>query len=112
MVRVWSTLLVLAAALAVAWNVSYAKEKDKGGEKKPAKAENVFKKLDTNKDSKLSEEEFTTGRKDPEKAKGLFKKIDTNRDGFVSLDEFKAFSKKMEERAAKKKDKDKKPEKN
>jgi Ca2+-binding EF-hand superfamily protein len=110
MVRVWSTLLVLAAALAVGWNVSYAKEKDKGGEKKPVKAEDVFKKLDADKDGKLSEKEFTTGRKDPEKAKGLFKKIDTDRDGFVSLAEFKAFSKRMEERAAKKKDK--KPEKN
>jgi Ca2+-binding EF-hand superfamily protein len=97
--------------LAVGWNISYAQDKDKGSEKKPPKAENVFKKLDTNKDGKLSEKEFTAGQKDPERAKGWFKKMDTNRDGSVSLDEFKTFSKKMADLAAKKKEAEKKPEK-
>ncbi len=112
MVRVWTTLLVLAVGLAVGSNVALAKKENKGGEKKPAKVEDVFKKLDKNSDNKLSKEEFSARGKDPERAKALFDKVDTDRDGSISLDEFKALAKRMEERAKKKKDQGgKKPEK-
>ena len=56
----------------------------------------LFKRGDTNKDGKLSEEEFTklvSGspklKDKPELIKKLFEKLDTNGDGFLTLDEFK-----------------------
>jgi Ca2+-binding EF-hand superfamily protein len=113
MVRLWTTLLALAVGMAVGSNVALAKKEKKDGEKKPAKAEELFKKLDKNGDGKLSKEEFSAHGKDPKKAEAHFDKIDTDRNGSISPDEFKAFLKKMEERAKKKKEQgsDKKPQK-
>lgn len=113
MVRVWTTLVVFAVALAIGSNVALAKKEKKEGDKKPAKVEDVFKKLDKDSDGKLSKNEFSARGKDPEKAKAAFVKVDANRDGSISMDEFRAFLKRLEERAKKKKDQgsDKKPQK-
>jgi acetyl esterase len=48
-------------------------------------SEQFFQRRDTNKDGKLSREEF------PEGGRQLFDRIDTNQDGFVTLEEDRAF---------------------
>jgi Ca2+-binding EF-hand superfamily protein len=53
----------------------------------------VFKKLDTNGDGKVSLEEFKAGpagKKDPAKAEEIFKKKDKDNDGSLTLEEFSA----------------------
>ncbi|HSI14479.1 MAG TPA: EF-hand domain-containing protein [Chthoniobacter sp.] len=57
----------------------------------------VFKKLDTNGDGKISLDEFKAGpqgKKDPAKAEEIFKKKDKDGDGFLSLEEFSAHGEK------------------
>jgi len=117
MVRIWSTLLVLAVAVAVSVNLASAQEKkDKKKSGKTPTIEERFEKLDTNKDKKLSLDEFKAGpfsKKggDPARIEKMFEKMDANGDKAIDLNEFKDFMKKMAERAKKGKkteDKDKK----
>jgi Ca2+-binding EF-hand superfamily protein len=62
-------------------------------------AVDMFKKIDQNKDGRLSEEEFLSHSRD---AKGnpntssldVFEKMDRNQDGYLSRDEFKSSLKK------------------
>jgi len=62
-------------------------------EKKGKSPEEQFAALDTNKDNKLSKEEFVARVKDDAekkaKAEMRFSRIDKNNDGFLSLEEYK-----------------------
>jgi len=60
---------------------------------KPERKGNPFGKMDTNKDGKISKEEFLASpmaQKNPERAEARFAKLDTDKDGFLSADELKA----------------------
>jgi hypothetical protein len=103
MKRVLSVAAVFALLLSLtapAGAADEAKKKKKDAKKGPD-ATALFAKLDTNKDKKLSKEEFAAfkGLKEPKKEgkepKGLasardewFKKLDTNGDGSLSAEEF------------------------
>jgi len=81
-------IVVSAAAVLFVLGMSVAWAADKA-ERSP---EDLFKRMDTNSDSKLTLEEFT-GKRAGDKAdkmKAMFAKIDKNGDGSVSLEEFKA----------------------
>jgi|GEM_PF-1817118 len=103
MLRVVSRILVVTVACVVVAGVGFAAEKDKKkeGEKKPQiNIEDVFKKLDADKDGKLSFKEYFASsfvkKAGEERAKQRFEKMDTNGDKSVSLEEFKAAFKRME----------------
>lgn len=82
--------------LAIASSLSFAQDTPPpaGGPKhQRPNPEEIFKKLDTNKDGAVSLDEFKAGpraQKDPAKAEEIYKKIDANSDGKVTLEEFKA----------------------
>ena len=63
-----------------------------GAKAKPKKSTTdrnaLFDRRDTNKDGKLTFEEFMQGQPDPEQAKLRFTKFDTNKDGVLSREEF------------------------
>jgi len=111
MLRVLSRILVVTVACLVIAGVGFAaeKEKKKEGEKKPPfNIEDMFKKLDADKDGKLSFKEYFASpfvkKGGEERAKQRFEKMDTNGDKSVSLEEFKAAFKRMEgEKKAEKK---------
>jgi iduronate 2-sulfatase len=48
----------------------------------------MFDKRDTNRDNRLTREEFLQGQPDPKDAPNRFAKFDVNTDGFLSREEF------------------------
>lgn len=92
-------LLCMLVGLSLVLGVSglaHAADKPKKEKKAP---EVVFKERDTNKDSKLSAEEFCAGKegKQKEAAEKQFTKKDKDGDGSVSLEEFVGKKKKKEQ---------------
>ena len=89
--------MYMIGALAIATTLCFGQEGQKPkepGKGKHPKAEQVFKKMDTNADNSLSLEEFKAGpraKKSPDKADQIFKKMDSDSSGGVSLEEFKSF---------------------
>jgi len=107
----WLTGASFLAAFLLA--LSTAGADDKVESKKTPALEGLFKRLDANKDGKLSKEEFKQlaelgqGRlKDkPELVDKLFEKLDADGDGFVTLEEFKKLAELREKFQEKKKEK-------
>lgn len=88
----WVCLLGFLAGV-----VGQAAAEDKKPEKKKRDPEAIFKKLDTDGNGTLSEQEFVGKKKDKaaERAKALYAKLNTKKDdGGLTLDEFKARGKK------------------
>lgn len=79
---------LLATLLLAAIPTLSAEEQSKS---KPEKSpQDVFAKMDTDKNGSLSKAEFSTKIKDPAKAEKRFAKADSNKDGAISLEEFTA----------------------
>ena len=76
-----ATVVLMAASVVMAGEGKAKGEHKKGG---------FFTKADTDKDGKLSLEEFKAVGKDPVKAEAKFQKADANKDGFVTPEELKA----------------------
>ena len=84
-----STIAVIAICFAT---TAFSQEKSEkpDAKKSPVAPEKILQDKDTNKDGKLSLEEWKTGKKDPAKAETSFKRIDANKDGSVTLEELQA----------------------
>lgn len=92
---IWILFSAVVALVFVAGPVRAEKDPPK---KDPPKAENKFEKrfkvLDTNKDDKLSLDEFTAEAKKlkapvrVQMLESIFKRMDKNKDNFLSLEEF------------------------
>lgn len=89
------TCFTAVSVLAVAVSFVLGQEEAPKGPPKGKRPnpEAIFKKLDTDNDKALSEDEFKAGpmgKRDPERAAKVFKKSDTDNNGSLSLKEFKA----------------------
>ena len=91
MSKLWCSMLAFAVALSVAAGGALAADapKKKEGKKRPS-AEQIFKKLDGDKDGKLTVAELVKSKriKDEAKAKQVLARMDEDKDGSVSLEEF------------------------
>lgn len=101
--KVITSLLAILALSAV---TSFAAEGDapkkpEGDKGKPKLSpEEIIKKLDTDKDGKVSKAEFLASpqaKKDEAKATERFGKLDKNTDGFITQEEFSAAPKKKKD---------------
>jgi hypothetical protein len=95
-ITIMKTTIATLSALAIATSLSFAQDKPpgppKGADKHPS-PEEIFKKIDTDKNGSINLEEFKAsprGQKDAVKAEEIFKKIDADKDGNVTPEEFKA----------------------
>ncbi len=103
MLRVLSRLLVVTVACLAVASVGFGAEKEKkekkgGGERGKFNVEEMFKRLDTNKDGKVSCDEFVAnprykGKKD--QAMKAFEKMGGSKDKALTLEEFKEGFKKL-----------------
>jgi EF-hand domain pair len=96
--RKLSGVALAASVLLLSSGGSFADPPEVKATAKHGNPEAVFKRIDTNKDGKLSKEEFkafidkaSNGKfaDRPELIDRLFARLDTNGDGFLSLSEFK-----------------------
>lgn len=94
MKKFWSwVLMVVVASCLAAGSALAAEPGKKGGDKPRPSPEDLFKKLDTDKDGKLTLAEFVARAKDDvmkEKLTNQFKAMDKENKGALTLDEFKA----------------------
>lgn len=101
--KTWSRLLVLIVTSVVGViSLPAMGNGDTSGGKKPIKVQELFQKLDTNRDGKISQDEFIAGKTNVTRSKTQFTQSDKNCDRFLNLAELKAWLKRMTERAAKK----------
>lgn len=89
-------VLSLVLALFVSASVAMAQAPKKPSPKAKKTAADVFNEKDTNKDGKLTEDEFVGKAKgdQAERAKRVFKAMDADGDGSVTVEEFKTFMEK------------------
>jgi Ca2+-binding EF-hand superfamily protein len=96
--------LLLAFAVTVALGCGAAWAQEKKPEKKPQRerktVEQIFQEKDTNKDGKLSKDEFMKDVPEARKAamEKRFEATDTNKDGSVTSEEMKTAREKMKQR--------------
>lgn len=85
----FTLVFALAGFVAAAGVFAADAPKKKGGKKRPS-AKQIFKKLDTDQDGKLTLAELAKSKriKDEAKAKKVLARMDEDKDGSVSLDEF------------------------
>jgi len=101
MLRFLSRILVVTVACLVAANVGFGAEKDKKkkeGERGKFSVEDMFKRLDANKDGKVSCEEFAASPRYKDKkddAMKAFEKMGGSKEKALTLEEFKAGLKKL-----------------
>jgi hypothetical protein len=93
-------LLLAFAVIAVIGIGTTRAQETKKPQRERKTVEQIFKDKDTNKDGKLSKDEFMKDAPETRKAamEKRFEAMDTNKDGSVTPDEMKAAREKMKER--------------